>query len=81
MSIDCPNLSLKGKYRVELQTLSAYHLHEKTRKFQLENQMIRIIRFGTLLKLWAFGQNDAFLLLLLGSTADVYTFCMLSIFC
>ena len=34
-----------------------------------------------LLKLWASGQSDAFSLLLLGFTADVHTFCMLSIFC
>ena len=53
----------------------------KTRKFQLENQMVRIIPFGVLLKLWASGQSDAFLLLRLGFTADVHTFCMLSIFC
>ena len=53
----------------------------QTRKFQLENQMVRIISFGVLLKLWASGQSDAFLLLLLGFTADVQTFCMLSIFC
>ena len=53
----------------------------KTRKFQLENQMVRIIRFGVLLKLWASGQSDAFLLLLLGFIADVHTFCILSIFC
>ena len=39
------------------------------------------IPFGVLLKLWASGQSDAFLLLLLGFTADVHTFCMLSIFC
>ena len=36
---------------------------------------------GVLLKLWASGQSDAFLLLLLGFTADVHTFYMLSIFC
>ena len=42
--------------------------------------MVRIIPFGVLLKLWASGQRDAFLLLLLGFTADVHTFCMLSIF-
>ena len=53
----------------------------KTRKRQFENQMVRIIPFGVLLKLWASGQSDAFLLLLLGFTADVHTFCMLSIFC
>ena len=53
----------------------------KTRKSQLENQMVRIIPFGVLLKLWASGQSDAFLLLVLGFTADVHTFCMLSIFC
>ena len=53
----------------------------KTRKFQLENQMVRIIPFGVLLKLWASGQSDAFLLLHLGFTADVHTICMLSIFC
>ena len=34
----------------------------KTRKFQLENQMVCIIPFGVLLKLWASGQSDAFLL-------------------
>ena len=50
----------------------------KTRKFQLENQMVSIIPFGVLLKLWASGQSDSFLLLLLGFTADVHTFCMLS---
>ena len=33
----------------------------KTRKFQLENQMVRITRFGVLLKLLASGQSDAFL--------------------
>ena len=35
----------------------------KNRKFQLENQMVRIIPFGvllTLLKLWASGQSNAF---------------------
>ena len=42
---------------------------------------IIIIIIGVLLKLWASGQSDAFLLLLLGFTADVHTFCMLSIFC
>ena len=31
------------------------------------------------LKLWAAGQSDAFLLLFLGFTVDVHTFCMLSI--
>ena len=40
----------------------------KNRKFQLENQMVRIIPFGVLLKLWTSGQSDAFLLLLLGFT-------------
>ena len=53
----------------------------KTRKFQLENQMVRIIPFGVLLKLWASGQSDTFLLLLSGFTADVHTFCILSVFC
>ena len=52
----------------------------KTRKLQLENQMVRIIPFGVLLELRASGQSDTFLLLLLGLTADVHTFCMLSIF-
>ena len=55
-------------------------IYMETRKFQLENQMVRIIPFGVLLKLWASGQSDALLLLLLGFTADVHTFCMLSIF-
>ena len=31
---------------------------------------------GRHLKLWASGQSDAFLLLLLGFTADIRTFCM-----
>ena len=53
----------------------------KTRKFQLENQMVHIIPFGVLLKLWASGESDEVLLLLLGLTAAVHTFCMLSIFC
>ena len=35
--------------------------------------MVRFIPFGVLLKLWASGQSDAFLLLLLGFTADVHT--------
>ena len=43
--------------------------------------MVRIIPFGVILKLWASGQSDAFLLLLWGFTADVHTFCMLSILC
>ena len=43
--------------------------------------MVCIIPFGVLLKLWASGESDVFLLLLLGFTADVHTFCMLSIFC
>ena len=34
-----------------------------------------IIPFGVLLKLWASGKSDAFLLLLLGFTAHVHTFC------
>ena len=38
------------------------------------NQMVRIIPFGVLLKLWASGQSDTFLLLQLGFTADVHTF-------
>ena len=37
--------------------------------------MVRIIPFGVLLELWAFGQLMHFLLLLLGFTADVHTFC------
>ena len=37
--------------------------------------------WSILLKLWASGQNDLFLLLLLGFTADIHTFCMSSIFC
>ena len=49
----------------------------KTRKFQLAP----IIPFGVLLKFWASGQSDAFLLLLLGFKADVHTLCMSSIFC
>ena len=32
-------------------TRDAYHLHE-TQKFQFENQMVCIIPFGVLLKLW-----------------------------
>ena len=52
----------------------------KTRKFQLENQMVRSIPFGVLLKLWVSGQSDAFLFLLLGFTADVHTFCKLNHF-
>ena len=52
----------------------------KTRKLQLENQMVRIIPFGVLLELRASGQSDTLLLLLLGFTADVHTLCMLSIF-
>ena len=32
----------------------------KTRKFQMENQMVRIISFGVLLNLWNSGQSDAF---------------------
>ena len=32
-------------------------------------------------EIWASGQSDAFVLLLLGFTAHVHTFCMLSIFC
>ena len=39
--------------------------------------MVRMITFGVLLKLWASGQSDAFLLLLLGFTADFHIFCML----
>ena len=53
----------------------------KTRNVQLENQMVGVVPFGVLLKLWASGQSDALLLLLLGFTADVHTFFMLSIFC
>ena len=45
------------------------------------NQMVHIIPLRVLLKLWASGQSDAFLLILLGFTADVQTLCMLSIFC
>ena len=65
----------------EVETRGAYHFTRKIRKLQLENQMVHIIPFGVLLKLWASGQSDAFLLLLLGFTADADTFCMLSIFC
>ena len=42
--------------------------------------MVHIIPFGVLLKLWDSGQSDAFLLLLLGFTVDVHTFCLLSVF-
>ena len=45
-------------------TLGCLPFTWKTRKFQLENRMVRIIPFGVLLKLWASGQSDAFLLLL-----------------
>ena len=45
------------------------------------NQMVRIIPFWSTSEIMGSGQSDAFLLLLLGFTADVYTFCMLSIFC
>ena len=58
----------------------AYHLNGNP-KIQMENQMVRMIPFGALLKLWASHQSDAFLLLLLGFTADAHTFYMLSIFC
>ena len=37
--------------------------------------------FGVLLKLWASGQSDAFVLLFLGFAPDIHIFCMLSIFC
>ena len=81
-----PSLSREGtntgvKRAEEIESRSAYHLHGKPGNFQLENQMVRIIPFGVLLKLWASGQSDAFLLLLLGYTADVHTFCMSSVFC
>ena len=46
----------------------------KTRKFRLENQMECIILFEVFLKLWASGQSDAYLLLLLGFTFDVHVF-------
>ena len=36
--------------------------------------MVRIIPFGVLLKLWASGQSDQFLLLLLGLTANVHAY-------
>ena len=42
----------------------------KTRKFQMENQMVCIIPFGVFLNLWASGQSDAFLLLLLEFTLE-----------
>ena len=41
----------------------------------MENQMVCIIPFGVFLKLQASGQSVAFLLLLLGFTVDVHTFC------
>ena len=44
----------------------------------MENQMVCIIPFGVFLKLWASGQSDAYLLLLLGFALDVHTFCMFS---
>ena len=43
----------------------------------MENPMVRIIPFRVLLKLWASGQSDALVLLLLRFTADVHTFCIL----
>ena len=49
-------------WSVILDSKGAYHLHEKTAKFQLENQMVPIIPFGVLLKLWASGKSDVFLL-------------------
>ena len=42
--------------------------------------MVCTTPFGLFLKLWASGQSEAFLLLLLGFTVDVHTFCMLSFF-
>ena len=41
--------------------------------------MVRIIPFGILLKLWASGQSDAVLLLLLRFTGDVHTFYFLHV--
>ena len=69
---------LNGVHRV---SWGVYHLCGKPENSSWKNQMVRIIPFGVLLKLWASCQSDAFLLLLLGFTADVHTFCMLSIFC
>ena len=76
-----PTLVTEHTFCVSQDTLGCLSFTWKTQKFQLENQMVYIIPFGVLLKLWASGQGDKFLLLLLGFTADVHTFCMLSIFC
>ena len=60
----------------------AYHLHGKP-----ENSSWKIKWYASfhleylLLKLWASGQSDPFLLLLLRFTADVHTFCVLFVFC
>ena len=45
----------------------------KTQIFQLENQMLCIILFGVLLKLWASGKSDAFLLHC--TPFGIYTWC------
>ena len=69
-------------YNRNLDSRCAYHLHGKPGNSGWKIKiMVHIIPFGVLRKLWASGQSDAFLLLLLGFTADVHTFCMLSIFC
>ena len=65
----------------EIGHLRVLTIYMENPEIPVGNQMVRIIPFGVLLKLWASGQSDAFLLLFLGVTADVHTFCMLSIFC
>ena len=57
---------ISNNYVGEIGHLGCLPYTWKTQKFQLENQMVRIIPFGVLLKLWAPGQSDAFLLLSFG---------------
>jgi len=45
----------------------------RNRKFRLENQMVRVIPFGKLKKLWAAGLGDAYFLFFLVSSADLAT--------
>ena len=46
----------------------------ENRKFQLENQMVRVIPFGKLQKIWAVIRGDAIFLLFEVSLADVDIF-------
>ena len=53
------------------ENLGSLPFTRKNQEFRLENQMVRIILFGKLQKLWAASWGDAYFLFFLVSSVDL----------